>query len=259
VAGDQEKVSFSRLFQLIEVVMWLTAFWVLRQQIKGPPMLAKFLRPDYWWLVDMGAGILVLFLITLIYHDSHSRGRQGIALFAQMGIMLLPILYLPTAAASNLSPEAARNRSFAYASSGRQGEKALSGTLESILGPGTGARSYDNGKAGLPANPSFLRLVLEPEPYEGKRVVTQGMVYHDDKTPPNSFFCYQLMMVCCAADAKPIGILVESDRTKTLKKGDWVKVSGTVGFGDFENSKFTRITADTVEETVPPKDPYILP
>lgn len=259
MANEQERVSFFRLLELIVVVMWLVAFWVLRQEVRGAPMLAKFLRPDYWRLVDMGIGILILFLITLIYHDPHSRGRRGVGLFAQMGIMMLPILYLPTAAVSHLSPEAAKNRSFAYAQPSRSGENALSRALTSNLGPGAGARSYADGTTDLPEDPSLLRLVLAPEPYGGKQVVTQGFVYHDDKMPANSFFCYQLMMFCCAADAKPLGILVEYENIQTLKNGDWVKVAGTVGFGDFDDSKFTKITAETVEPAVPPKEPYLLP
>jgi putative membrane protein len=101
--------------------------------------------------------------------------------------------------------------------------------------------------------------VLEGEPYEGKKVTTTGMAYWDQQLPENSFFCYQLLMFCCAADAKPIGIVVEYDKPKTVEKGGWVKVEGTVGFTTFQGQRFTKITAETVSSTDTPKDPYLFP
>ena len=54
----------------------------------------------------------MLFLIAVFLSDNFSTGRRGFGLLVQMGIMIIPVLYLPTAVGSNLSPEAANNRSF---------------------------------------------------------------------------------------------------------------------------------------------------
>jgi putative membrane protein len=256
VAGDQNRVSFYRLLQLIVALAWIVAFWILLQGLWGTPLLGKFLRPDYWWLVEIGTAVLMFFVLSLVYCAPHNRGTRGLGLLLQMGIMILPLLYLPTAAVSKLSHEAVKKRSI-YATQSRPAKDGASRSELSGL-------SLNEGRGGekdfnLEENPSLLRLVFEPAPYEGRRVTTMGMVYWDDRLPENSFFCFQLLMFCCAADAKPIGVLVEYDKSNTLEKGSWVTVDGTVGFATLEDRRLTKISAEHVKPTEPPKDPYLLP
>jgi putative membrane protein len=241
VDNDSSKASFSRLFQIIVLLAWIAAFWFLLQRIGGNPALGKFLRPDYWWLVEAGAAILVIFLISLVYCNPHNHGRRGVSLLVQIGIMILPLLYLPTAVMSHLSPEAAKKRSFHMAQSARIARAAPT----------------NNSGLDLPENTSLLNLVMDPDSYEGKRVITIGMVYWDDNLPEKLFLCYQLLMSCCAADARPIGVLVEYDMLKTLNKGDWVTVEGVLGSANIKDKKVIRISAEKVVSTEPPKDQYL--
>jgi putative membrane protein len=256
VDSDQNRPSFYRLLQLMVALAWIVAFWLLLLGPWGTPLLGKFLRPDYWWLVEIGTAILMSFVLSLVYCAPHNRGTRGLGLLLQMGIMILPLLYLPTAAVSKLSPEAVKKRSFYVAQSGPAKDDASRSEMSGlVLKEGQGAKKGLN----LEENPSLLRLVFEPGPYEGKRVSTMGMVYWDDRLPENSFFCFQLLMFCCAADARPIGILVEYDKSNTLEKGSWVTVDGTVGFGTLGDRRLTKISAEQVKPTEPPKDPYLLP
>lgn len=256
--GDRNRISFHRVLQSIVVLAWIVAFWFLFR-IEGGPLLGKFLRADYWWLAELGTTILLIFLLSLAYHPGHDYGRRGVGLVIRMGIMVLPLLYLPTAVVSQLSPDAAKKRSFYVAQYGHIKSKTAR--------PST-SRSSTSGNDPLPSassdldtreNLSLLRLIFEPKPYEGRRVTTIGIVYRDDKLPENSFFCYQLSMYCCAADAKPIGVLVEYDKSKTLNRGDWVKVEGTAGFTDIEDDHLPMIVAQKVEPIRPPKDQYLTP
>jgi putative membrane protein len=85
------------------------------------------------------------------------------------------------------------------------------------------------------------------------------MVYQDDRLPENSFFCYQLTIYCCAADAQPVGVLVEYHKRIPVEKGGWVKVEGIVGFAELRDDRLPKITAEKVEAINPPKVPYLLP
>jgi uncharacterized repeat protein (TIGR03943 family) len=246
------------LFQSIVVVAWIAAFWFLVQRIWGPPLLGKFLRPDYWWLAEMGTAILVIFLISIDYRQSCHRGRRGLSLLVQMIIMILPLVYLPTAAVSQLSPEAAKKRSLYLTQSGYTKQDA---SRQSTPGSITDETKTAERNLKPSDNPSLLQLASEPELYEGKRVTATGMAYQDQnlKLPENSFFCYRLLMYCCAADARPTGVLVEYDKSKTLQKGTWVKVEGIVGFTTVEDQRLTKITAETVMPTEAPENAYLLP
>lgn len=250
---DRETPSFFRLWQLIVVVAWVVGLWFLCARIDGTPFLNKFLRPDYAWIVHMGVAILVLFLISLVYCDPHRRGRRGAGLVLQMTIMVLPLLYLPTAVRSELSPDAARKRAPALArtdtgaASRPFGQEFRSGTTEAAQAPK------------LPDDPSLIQLITEGSAYRSKRVTTMGRVCLDDRLPANTFFCYRLLMICCAADARPVGILVHHDKIDTLKNGAWVQVTGSVELGTFEKHDVVKIDAERVEPTAPPRIPYVLP
>jgi putative membrane protein len=254
VAGNREKASFFRLFQLIVVLAWILGLWFLCADVGGDPLLAKFLRPDYWWIVEMGVGILILFLISLVYCDPHNRGRRGIGLLLQMGIMIVPLLYLPAAVRSELSPDAAKKRSFSMSRFGRTAENASLGRTSRSSDTGGKAGSRDDQ---LPGNPSLIRLIMKSSHYEGKRVATLGKICLDDRLPKGSFFCYRLLMVCCAADASPVGVMVHYDKIDSVKNGDWVRVEGKVGFTTFQGHRAVKLVAERVEPASQPKDPYV--
>ncbi len=284
--------SFSWFMAVVVLVWWIFAFWYLLRSNAGEPVLGQFLRPEYWWLVEVGAAILVLFLVAVFLCADFSTGRRGFGLIVQMGIMIVPILYLPTAIDSQLSPEAANKRSFFAAqsrslasqkrrtvptataatagvtrarsdgtkNSGGVDTSSSNRVTRSVGETGTTASSTGKGN-GLndPKGPSFLDLASDSEPYEGKRVSVEGIVYRDAKLPKHSFFCYRLVMFCCAADASPAGILVKYHESGTLKKGTWVKVKGVVGTGSVQKQPVTEIAAEKVESTKPPRQQYVVP
>jgi putative membrane protein len=255
VVHNRETTSFSRLFQLTVVLAWIVGLWCLCTSVGGAPPLEKFLRPDYAWIVHMGAAILVLFLIALVYCDPHHGGRRGIGLLLQTTIMLLPLLYLPMAVRSEFSPEAARKRSVSIAS---PDSSLHGGSRFRDLLPDR-AWGKERPAPNLPDEPSLVQLITERNLYSGKSVTTVGKVCLDDRLPENTFFCYRLLMICCAADAKPIGVLVHHDKIETLKDGSWVKVTGVVGLSSFQEHSVVKIAAAHVDPTDPPKVPYVWP
>jgi uncharacterized repeat protein (TIGR03943 family) len=170
--------------------------------------------------------------------------------------MIVPLLYIPTAATSQLSPNAVKKRLFNF---GRQDYKMARSSVFNFQRPGPMESKPTDSDFNRPKNPSLLRLAFAPEPYEGKQVTTLGRVYRDDKLPLNSFFCYQLVMYCCAADAGPLGVLVQYDKAKNLSSGQWVKVQGKVKITKKGDQRKTEILAEKVEPIDPPKDQYLYP
>ncbi|MFH0959774.1 MAG: TIGR03943 family protein [Pseudomonadota bacterium] len=253
--GNLKSSSMSRFMLLIVLIAWIAAFWILIQRIEGTPLISKLLRQDYWWLVDVGTGILLLFLLSLVYLDPHCAGPHGIRLTLQVGIMILPLLYVPTAVTSRLSPDALNKR----LSLAQQNFRMAQPGVFSVSGAGYSNSDPKNRDLSLPDDPSVLRLALWPEPYDGKLIKTLGMVYKNDNLPPNSFYCCQLVMYCCAADASPLGVLVEYDGVNDLTNGQWVKVEGKVKISRGGDRQKTEIVAEKVEPIEPPKDQYLYP
>lgn len=247
--GD-EKPSFENLLRTVVVLVWIIAFWILVQRVDNVPLAARFLSPGYWWLPQLGAGILVLFFIALVYCEPLRTQRRGAALVVRTALMILPLLYLPTALGSTFSLESAKTRSVNFG--GSYEDLRDSAVEEAVAGHAIPE------SAEAPAELSLLTLNIHRGRYSGKRVRTLGMVYRDSSMPQEVFFCYRLVMWCCAADARPVAVLVEATQATALKGGEWVQVDGTMGIADFKGRQIVRVRADSVQPTEAPKIPFLL-
>ncbi len=93
--------------------------------------------------------------------------------------------------------------------------------------------------------------------FEGKKVELIGQLMPDKSSNANGavrFKAVRMFMTCCAADARPVATLVETDKLPELPEMTWVKVTGTSTF-PLENGKRTAILkAERVEKASPPSE-----
>jgi uncharacterized repeat protein (TIGR03943 family) len=68
------------------------------------------------------------------------------------------------------------------------------------------------------------------------------------------FQLVRMFMVCCAADARPVAVLVESDAKPKGEDMSWVKVVGTVEFPVENGRPIALFKATKVEPTDPPEE-----
>jgi putative membrane protein len=96
--------------------------------------------------------------------------------------------------------------------------------------------------------------------YKGMAIQVIGFVFKEnDDLTKNEFVPARLMMVCCAADMEPVGLLCQYDKTSELKVDSWVKVSGTMGEAEFEGKTIPCIMAQNVEPAQEPDESYVYP
>ena len=88
--------------------------------------------------------------------------------------------------------------------------------------------------------------------FTGKTIEVIGQYLPGSK--PNEFKIVRMLIVCCAADARPIAIPVQSENPVSVADMSWVKVIGTAKFQ--ENGAKAKVTfkADKIEPTDPPQD-----
>jgi putative membrane protein len=242
VDDEARKPSFARLCRLIVMSAWLIALCILIQPTDQGLLLENFLRADYRWLVYAAALVLILFVIALTYCDPPPSEERGVGYLLKTGIMIVPLLYLPTAAVSQLSADGAKKRSFQMTQAGP--------SFTGVLPEASGLEPADH--------LSLLLLSMDPGRYEGKRVTTIGMAHWDDELPQGWLLCYRLLMTCCAADARPVGVVVEYHKPNAYQKGGWIKVEGVVGVTDFKGRRLIKIAAESVTPADPPTDPYLI-
>ncbi|HWP52076.1 MAG TPA: TIGR03943 family protein [Clostridia bacterium] len=95
--------------------------------------------------------------------------------------------------------------------------------------------------------------------YKGVPISLVGFVLKDSSFTENEFVPARLMMVCCAADMQPAGLLCLYDGTAQLKVDSWVKVDGIIGETSFEGETIPCILAQSVTPAAEPTDPYVYP
>ena len=96
--------------------------------------------------------------------------------------------------------------------------------------------------------------------FENKTVEIIGQFMPVKDVTDGRFQMVRMFMVCCAADARPVGIAVlpPTDKAKTMAKMPeemtWTKVVGTVDFALENGRRVPIIHAQNVVQTDPPAE-----
>lgn len=99
-----------------------------------------------------------------------------------------------------------------------------------------------------------LRQKLEKENIE----LIGQMVTQTPGALPGEFSLVRLLMVCCAADARPMGVWVHSPKgTAGFHEMDWVQVTGRPTFPVREGRRVVVIEAGHMAPTGPPDEVFI--
>lgn len=278
--------------QAVVLVGWVTALGWLCRGSGDDVLLGRFLRNDYWWIVYTALGAFVALLASSALGRPHQPGTNRWRSLIQAITLALPLLFLPLAVGSDLGTEAAEKRALftqrfvvqpTPPAKTREKAPESSPTRTEKLRPSYTAHVAVNGSE-VPRQPpdrhksrkfpsrnrpdttsrphhhaNLWNLISNPEAFEGSDAVITGTVYKGKRLTAHSFFCYRLLMVCCAADASPAGVIVQWAGTPKLKKGAWVKVQGKAGFTKFEGDKWPVIIAKSVEAMHPPRNKFLIP
>ena len=103
-------------------------------------------------------------------------------------------------------------------------------------------------------------LYTKPDVWVGKKITATGSVWKDEELfEKNEFALARMMMVCCAADMQPVGILAQWNDVQTLTDGEWVEVTGTLSKKPYKDSFDPLIIVRTIKKIEPPQQAYIYP
>lgn len=80
------------------------------------------------------------------------------------------------------------------------------------------------------ANPMVLEDIrVSPEKYIGRNLEIDGFVCKESYLNENQFIIGRIVMTCCAADSKVVGIIGEYDKAYDLHENEKIIVRGTIG------------------------------
>lgn len=100
--------------------------------------------------------------------------------------------------------------------------------------------------------------VPDPTTFVGQEVTLVGFVHREEFLREDQFLLSRFVIVCCVADAVPVGMIVHWPRAGNLAAGEWVEVQGRFEVIPLE-STLPVLLADRVTPTEMPYQPYLYP
>jgi uncharacterized repeat protein (TIGR03943 family) len=99
----------------------------------------------------------------------------------------------------------------------------------------------------------------DPKAFAGQAVEVVGFVYRDEEMAADQFMVARFLIVCCVADAIPVGLPVHYAEATGLELDTWVRVKGTFATGEVRGERLPVIVADEVTVVSRPVQPYLYP
>lgn len=103
-------------------------------------------------------------------------------------------------------------------------------------------------------------LYLNLDSWLGKKIKIEGAVWKNlEILSGNEFALGRMMMVCCAADMQPVGLIASWENAEALSDDDWVRLTGTISKTEYEGNSEPLIIVDSAEKITRPQFEYVYP
>ncbi len=232
--------------------VWINAYlWLL-----DGDKYVTYLRPSFVWLIVAGLLFSLLMLIAVMVRQK-GRKESGTSFkdLTRGIILILPVIYLPLNQGDTLGSFALERRAVGLNGDTGVSLPASNGTT-SVVKPTPPPPTATANNAPIVERIPLFQIRDYFKFYEGKEILTRGMVFSGKKLPPGHFVAFQFKIVCCAADAVPVAILTKWAHSDKLKKDQWVEIKGVLGRTKRKGKYIPLITAKTVKMIEKPKNPY---
>ncbi len=221
-------------------ITWLAAYYWLLEAGR----YKAFLQPKLWPLLILALILLLAFIAALIPQFSRKSGHVlKFERWLQAAILFMPVLFLWAIYGQSLGTHALSKRVLDMDQT-----VSISGIGPQRSSPATDGKTL-----------SLLELIKNAEQFNGKHVATEGMVYRGGQSDRNRFRLFRFVVVCCAADALPLVIFVNSKIAEKFDNDDWVRVEGIFSFETVKGRQVSSIAADSVRPipAPPPEKRYL--
>jgi len=261
----------SRFLASLTLLIWggVMAYFFFSNRI------ASYLHPAFHWAVLTSALVLVaLAAASLVFPDPDDCGCSGQCqkpgrLFLVFLILTGPLLAATFVSPSEFGASAVRNRGIVTSF---DQIPAYSPPTEPPLPQADGSIGEStpvNPSAFLPQNASgqlqaetvdLVYASAEPtlrEDFENKdvEVIGQFLPARTGNPEGDRFNLVRMFVMCCAADARPIGVTVQGKAE--FPEMTWLKVTGKATFPIEAGRRTAVVIADSVEEVEPPEESFI--
>jgi len=228
VNQQKNKVSFVSM-PLAVMVVWIIAFGFLLYD----DQYYLFLKPEFGILIYISLFICSLFAVSLFFierkHHVHNSMIKGM-------ITLVPILFIFSAGDNTLGGYALSKR--ALVAPQKTGQKPAPGAIK--------------GKDSKTLDISISRLTQEWDKHKNSKMSIEGLFYESVGNNKDMAIVFRYLVTCCAADARPIGLVIKKENFQQIKNNDWVRVTGVVREETMDGVSVIFMDLEHIEKTIMP-------
>jgi putative membrane protein len=220
-----------------------------------------FLRPEFGILLALSLFIALGFAFSTILHVKVMHVDFPHVLRGL--ILLLPVIFLLVMPEAHLGKDVFKTRFTGSAAMpfDRQ-EEAQDSAPETANPPGPPARGREDTDSQIEAQgQTILEILLNPKSWEGRRVSFSGMIFRDENLKESfngrDTLVYRFLINCCAADALPLSIVLDSAPAAAFENDQWVRVEGTFQLLRIHEKAVPFVDQASLKPIDPPKVPYL--
>ena len=221
-----------------------------------------FLRPEFGVLLTLAHLIALAFMLAAMVRSKKSE--MDISAVLRSLVLLIPVLYSLIMPETMLGNQAFKKRFTGNASGSigpiEESVKTFQGS-ESRPDGVSSDQSVDNVQPEGPLELTILQLMLNPNLFNGQRVIVTGMIMRDAELKPHfgglDTAVYRFLVSCCAADALPLAIALDADPSEALAKDQWVQVEGVFKLRQNDGKPYPVVAKPQIKLVEAPSMPYL--
>jgi uncharacterized repeat protein (TIGR03943 family) len=221
-----------------------------------------FLRPEFGLLLAVAHFVAMGFMLAAIIRPKTSE--MDVPAILRALVLLVPVLYSMAMPDTMLGNQAFKKR-FIGTNNGaisRQAPPMLS-SQGSENNPDVTAppEELEGTQQKTPQERTILDIYRNPNMYIGQRVIFTGMIVHDEQF--KKYFggrdaaVYRFLINCCAADALPLAIALDSDQADAFANDQWVQVEGIFEFEQINGKPVPMVSKPQIKPVKAPAVPYL--
>lgn len=207
--------------------------------------LSLYIHPRYNLFSIVFSLIGIVFIIFSI--NSSGNVPKKLKIIISSSLIILSLISLLIIKPTTLSSNIASQRGMNTASSIESLDKLSN---SDIVSPFDNQNLQLNVKewAGLISQTNDASFFID------KKISVDGFITKDEKNSENTFYVSRFIVSCCAVDARPVGVAVNSPNwSSEFSENQWVKVEGKLASKD----GLILIEPEEITKIEQPKDPYV--
>lgn len=236
------------------VILLLFSVFFAQKYVSGK--LYDYIAPRFGWLAVLAAVMFAVIGVATILGNSKQDDADGLHDHATrpehsgskwpLIILSIPLIAGVIIPARPLGPSQIENQGVSTNITAPASDVQISLTIIPAQ------RNILDWVRAMGANP-------DPTALNGQQVDVIGFVYRDVRFASDQFMVARFAVSCCVADARAMGLVVQTKNASQYATGAWVRVKGTFQVGALNGSPLPVVSVEGITPVEQPVQPYLYP